>query len=45
VPPGKFKVVEAGAPEEFKFSAGGVVVVVPVGLGFDPLAPARLRFK
>lgn len=45
MPPAKFKVVEAGAPEEFKFSAGGVVVVVPVGLGFDPLAPARLRFK
>ena len=39
------KVVVA-APVEFKFKVGAVVVVVPVGRGFEPLLePVRLRFK
>jgi hypothetical protein len=39
------KVVVAD-PVEFKFKVGAVVVVVPVGRGFEPLLePVRLRFK
>ena len=45
VPPVGLKVVEAGAPEEFKFNAG-VVVVVPGTCGFEPLPEVvLLRFK
>lgn len=32
-------------PPAFKFKAGVVVVVVPVGRGLEPLFPVRLRFK
>jgi hypothetical protein len=32
-------------PLVFKFKAGVVVVVVPVGRGLEPLFPVRLRFK
>ena len=44
-PPVGLKVVVAD-PVEFKFKVGAVVVVVPVGRGFEPLLePVRLRFK
>ena len=44
-PPVGLKVV-VPAPVEFKFKVGAVVVVVPVGRGFEPLLdPVRLRFK
>jgi hypothetical protein len=45
-PPVGLNPVAAPVPPlvEFKFKLGAVVVV-PVGRGFDPLFPVRLRFK